>query len=192
MSDITVVIPSMPERADFLTQAQDSVYAQSLQPKETIWKVTEKRRGEFVRLTNELVQQVSTDWWVLLCDDDLFDPDHLETLAAQFGEADIVYSWARVEGYNVSWQRPFDAEDLRRGNYIPGSAAAIRTRLWELLGGYRDVIMEDWDFWVRALESGAEFRCVERATWTHRYSPAWPHHSQGNLHDPVTTTAYDC
>lgn len=180
---VTVVTPSMPERRDFLVEANHSVSTQTV-PYRHLVKVTQKRPGEFVRLTNELVQQVDTDWWVLLCDDDLLDPDHLETLSQHFPDHEIVYSWARVEGAPFSWHTPFNAEQLRQGNYIPGSAAAIRTDLWRELGGYQNIVMEDWDFWVRALNHGARFHCVERCTWTHRYSPAWPHHSLGNLHGP--------
>lgn len=143
---------------------------------------TEKRPGEYVRLTNELVDYIDTDWFVLLSDDDLLDPGHLASLRPHFKDADIVYGWPRIVGLDASYSIPFDEKRLRAGNYIPGCAVAVRTELWRDLGGYHDVVMEDWDFWVRAMDACARFACTEQVSWTLRYETDRGHHSLPGFH----------
>jgi hypothetical protein len=74
----------------------------------------------------------------------------------------------------------FDADLLRRRNYIPATTL-IRRSLWEELGGWtlpgwgvgesphEPEYAEDWDFWIRALDAGARFLCIARVTWIYRY-----------------------
>jgi hypothetical protein len=104
--------------------------------------------------------------------------NHIETIADNLQGADIVYSWCRVTGDRIAYnqyQVPFDADELARQNYIP-NVAAIRTELWDSLGGQRSVPEEDWDFWRRAVAAGAHFVCVPKVTWTYRMGD-WPHRS---------------
>jgi hypothetical protein len=42
-------------------------------------------------------------------------------------------------------------------NVIPDPAAVVRRSLHDRLGGYRHVIGEDYEFWLRALADGATF-----------------------------------
>lgn len=138
------------------------------------------------------------DWIALLADDDLMYPHHLGTLigatrtqhdCAGFGPEgppcdscpgdgcpilpppDIVYSWCQVTG-RPGWNpnRHFDAEALRYGNYIPATSL-IRSSLIRELGGWRPGAhgFEDWDFWLRALDHGARFRCIPAVTWEYRF-----------------------
>ena len=77
------------------------------------------------------------DWIAQLADDDLIDPHHLETLVAHSDDADIVYSYCRVEGRGFNPNSPFDPDRLRRENYIPATTL-IRTGLCEELGWRAD------------------------------------------------------
>ena len=69
--------------------------------------------------------------------------------------------------------RSFDAEALRGENYIPSTSLISADLIRELEGWNVQARngFEDWDFWLRALDAGAEFRCVESVTWRYRFGP---------------------
>lgn len=179
--DLTVITPTMPERSDLLVQALMSLHAQTLKPSYR-FTVDKDGRGP-ARTLNQLAHGVTTEWLFRLDDDDLLDPDHFEILSHWLDDdADIVFTWCRIEGnddpaqFQVRWQALHGWEHLHAANWIPCSAA-IRTSLFHDLGGYRDVDEEDWEFWRRALDAGARFRCVPTVTWTYRMNPEWQHRS---------------
>jgi glycosyltransferase involved in cell wall biosynthesis len=166
---VTVVTPALPTRPDLLAQNVASVAAQTVAPLEHLIHVDHARQGTG-RVKNELCRAAGGRWIATLEDDDLALPNHLETLLANSDGADIVYSWCEVVGRsNFNPNRGFDPDELRRGNFIPATAL-IRHGLVDRLGGWRDSAdcpngWEDWDFWLRALDAGARFRCVETVTW---------------------------
>lgn len=174
--NITIVTPSIPKRAAMLGECVQSVAAQTDKPRRHIIEVDWSREG-FVNLTNQLITQVESEWLMVLPDDDLIDPNHLEAISAVDDDgADIIYSWCRVVGRDDwSCNAEFNAERLRWGNYIPGGAAAMRTKTFREFGGYRHEASEDWGLWLRALGGGARFKCVPEVTWTYRF------HDGGNL-----------
>jgi hypothetical protein len=179
---VTVLIPTIFERAELLEQALDSVRAQSY-PVEYRVGIDRLHNGP-ARIVNELASDVRTEWIFRLDDDDLLDPDHFEVLSHWLlDDYDIVFTWCRVEGggdehpedqFQVRWQSEYGWEHLNKTNWIPCSAA-IRTDLFLRLGGLRDTQLEDWDFWKRALAAGARFACVPCVTWTYRMNPEWSH-----------------
>lgn len=167
-SPITVVTPTLPERSKLLAEAIGSVAGQTVRPAAHLIDVDLHRVG-IPDIVNRLVERVETEWFLLLCDDDLLYPHHLETIAAHLDSADVVYTYCDVTGRQWSPNRPFGGRDLRHGNYIP-SNAAVRTSVWRTLGGYRrSDRFEDWDFWVRAVDAGARFQCVPETTWLYRF-----------------------
>lgn len=178
---IEVLTASLPERGRLLADCARSVALQTLLPAAWHVGVDHDREGPAAVL-NRLACQVETPWLFRLDDDDLLQPDHFETLKPYLNDrADIVYSWCAVEGpiARNKFQVPFDPDRLRRDNFVP-SAAAIRTSLFDELGGY-DLAPtrsrhEDWDLWLRALEAGARFVCVPIVTWTYRLGQ-WEHRS---------------
>jgi hypothetical protein len=113
---------------------------------------------------------MGADWVAQIADDDLMLPHHLETLATRT-DADIIYTYCEVTGRSWNPNAPFDADRLRRENYIPATTL-IRTSLCEELHGWREDSrhgFEDWDFWLRALDLGAEFACIPEVTWQYRF-----------------------
>ena len=172
---ISVITAALPSRLPMLAQAVASVSAQTFQPVEHLILVDHDRRGTGAAKT-QLAHAARGDWVATLDDDDLLDPDHLALLAGYMLSADIVYSWCRVVGRD-GWtpNRHFDADALRRSNFIPATAL-IRRDLIVQLGGWRDSAVcehgwEDWDFWLRALNALTVFRCVPEVTWTYRFHP---------------------
>jgi glycosyltransferase involved in cell wall biosynthesis len=176
---ITLITPTVPERADQLAELSQSVSRQSCPPSAWLIGWDHKQSGPAV-VRNRLANQSLTRWLMPVDDDDLLDPNHIETIEANLQGADIVYTWCRVTGGKIAYnqyQVVFDADWLREENFIP-NVAAIRTELWESLGGQRTVEKEDWDFWRRAQDAGAHFVNVPKVTWTYRLGD-WPHRSDG-------------
>jgi GT2 family glycosyltransferase len=169
---VVVITPSLPERAEFRAECVESVKAQTLKPVAHVVMLDYERVGPAVMLNQMLPACIASeaDWIAQLADDDLIDSHHLETLVAHSAEADIVYSYCRVTGRGFNPNSPFDADRLRRENYIPATTL-IRTSLCEELGWRADSAygFEDWDFWLRALDAGARFVCVPEETWTYRF-----------------------
>ena len=172
---IVVVTPSLPERADLRAECVASVAAQTLQPVAHIVMVDYERAGPAMTLNRMLPACVAAgaDWVAQLADDDLADPHHLELLAEHSADADIVYSWCRVEGRSFNPNREFNEAALRASNFIPATTM-IRTSLCVDLGWRDDSThgFEDWDFWLRALDAGARFVCVPEVSWTYRFHGA--------------------
>lgn len=184
--EITVLLPTIPERELLFQEALASVCAQATPSLRWLIGRDEHHHGPSATV-NALADCVQTEWLFRLDDDDLLDPDHFRVLTPWLDDdADIVYTWCRVldggdehpeDQFQVRWQAEFGWEYLREANFIPASAA-IRTELWRDLGGYQPsewTRHEDWDFWVRALDAGARFRCVPTVTWTYRMTPSWEH-----------------
>lgn len=108
------------------------------------------------------------DWLLPLDADDLLEPSALRQLGAFISEhpdADmysvgvtLLHPDGRRTPWSVSKAHPevesFDIEQIINQNLMTVSTA-ISPRLFAELGGFRDVFMEDWDLWLRALAAGA-------------------------------------
>jgi hypothetical protein len=170
---IIVVTASLPERNSFRAECIQSVNEQTLQPVAHLVSIDHERAGP-ARILNRLLPAclaAGAEWIAQLADDDIFYPHHLATLVENANDADIVYPYCEVRGRNWNPNAPFDAERLRRENYIPATTL-IRASLCEQLGGWREEAkegFEDWDFWLRALDAGARFVCVPQVTWAYRF-----------------------
>jgi glycosyltransferase involved in cell wall biosynthesis len=165
---VSVLTPSIPERASMLAECEQSVQAQTFNGWEHLVVVDEQRLGCAATM-NELAVSAKGEWLLPLADDDLILPGCLETLLAHTQDADVVYPPPLVWGTHDPWWY-FQAPPV-----IP-SFALIRTRLWRDLGGYNEALSreEDRDLWTRALAAGARFvRADESPTWVYR-------HHQGN------------
>jgi len=178
-----------------LAEAIESVQAQAMRPSIHAIGIDYDGMGIGAML-NQLAASVEADWLARLDDDDLFKPNHLKVLASGIDDADVIYTWcdvvARADGHvtppvpavlgPAGWipNQDFDAEKLRRRNYIPATTL-IRKSLWRALKGWRlpgwgvgdsprePKFAEDWDFWLRALDQGARFLCIPEVTWSYRY-----------------------
>jgi len=180
MIPLTIVTATIPERRDKLRELGRCLADQTVHPYEWVVKTDWNRVGP-AKIINGLVADADTDWVFRADDDDLFDPNHFETLAEYLtGEFDVVYTWPRVDppGWigETGLQVVFPMEHIHHVNWI-ASAAAVKTELWDHLGGYRDVHNEDHDLWQRAVTADAKFLCIPRVTWTYRLGD-WPHLSQ--------------
>lgn len=170
---ISVLTPTVPGRERFLQEAKASVRAQTLQPDEHLVELDAGYLGPGAML-NRLVGRCESDWYAVLPDDDLLDPDHLEALMGHAEEADIVFSWGRIEGSPEReaerYRGPFDLRLLlgKLDSGLRGVYAARKT-LWSQQP-YPEAPGEDWEWLTTALVFGrARIACVERETWTYRF-----------------------
>lgn len=175
MLDVTVITPAIPERLHLLNNCVESVRDQTIQPRAHLIRLDNERIGS-ASTCNRLVEAVDTEWIAFLADDDVFYPNHLETLVGGSDDnVSVVYSWCKVVGRvkHPAWNpnAHFDPVRLRTGNYIP-STTLVRTSHFRELGGFTDgIICEDWDLWLRILEEkgGMAFKCIPKITWEYRF-----------------------
>lgn len=157
-----------------LAEACASVSTQARQPHQHLIGIDYAREGS-AAVRNRLAFAADAEWLAFLDDDDILYPIHLQELAElALGGADIAYTGCDVSG-RTGWNpyRPFDPDMLRAGNYIPATVL-MRRSLFLRLDGFRPSCevehgWEDWDLWLRALDSGANFGSLSRRTWQYRF-----------------------
>jgi len=173
---VTVVIPSIPPRAEMLSRAVASVLTQTCPPEAISVALDHDHEGS-AATRNRALAAVQTEWTAFLDDDDQLLPHHVGSLlmcAANNG-ADVVYSCPEVEGRPAPVLRfglPFDAAELRRGNYIPVTSL-VRTRLAQAsrFRCLRGSIHDDWGFYLGLLNLNARFEHLPEKTWIWNWHP---------------------
>jgi glycosyltransferase involved in cell wall biosynthesis len=184
MTDVTVVIPTIPPRADRLARALASVESQTLQPAEVIVVTDDEAKGAGWTRTEGLMK-VTSEWTAFLDDDDELLPCHLQRLhetAAETG-ADMVFPWFTVVGgtdpFPMHFGRTWDINEPTQTTIT----FLVRTSLAQQAGGFLeanhldgDVIYpnEDFRFVLRLAANGAKIVHLPERTWL------WNHHG-GNL-----------
>lgn len=111
-----------------------------------------------------------SDWLLPLDDDDTLDPGCVGALLERSSEADIVYPFCRVEGRDDFYvvNKLWCERSLFLQPFIPVTAL-IRRDFFDMLGGYRNVPLEDYDFYKRAALHGGRFVCVPEVLWSYRF-----------------------
>lgn len=164
---ITVVIPTIPERTDFLEQAVDSIKKQTAGEASIAIGVDEEREGP-ATVRNRLMESVETPWVLFLDDDDYLHDEYFERVLPHFRSADIVYTWCERINIPVNLDQGFDADALRRANFIPVTACVRVSKFMEAGGFPLGIAYEDWGLWLRMLDHNAEFTCIPEKLWTYR------------------------
>lgn len=175
---VTIVTPTLPERAHLLAELRADIDAQTVPPAAWFAAADHERRGPAV-LRNELVARATTTWVAFVDDDDRIDPEHLAALLAHAEDADVVYSDWRTEGRDGFGPDPCeDYAQLAARNWIPVTAL-VRRETFLAVGGFPTTMQhEDHGLWQRVWRAGGRFRRVPRVTWTYRFG-AWGHRSFG-------------
>ena len=131
------------------------------------------------------VDAASGDYISFLDDDDLFAPEHLETLATTVAKSasSVVYTDAALaiyrsddgEGWHseervLQYSRDFDPELLLFDNYIPFITLLIEKKWFAEIGPFDTsfAFFEDWDYLIR-LSSRVRFQHVPRVTCEYRH-----------------------
>ena len=163
---VSVITPSIVERAAFLEECKASVEAQTLDGYEHVIMFDRHAEGCAVTV-NRCANAAKGEWLLPLADDDLLLPGAISSLLGATCDADIVYSPPLVTGNEDRWWF-FQAPPV-----IP-SFALIRADLWHQLGGYDETLNyeEDRDMWTKALDAGARFVRVDDPCWVYRQHSA--------------------
>lgn len=193
MLDITVVIPTIPQRRSLLRKAVTSVGIQNY-PAASI-AIAQDLKGEGSAATrNRALATVQTPWVAFLDDDDQFLAHHLEVLAkgAEESDADVIYGLPRVIGptgqpltRHWQWGGPeeFDPDLLRQHSYITVSSL-VRTEWAQGCGGFRyeqasnGAAYDDHGFYLNLLNRGAKFHHIHQETFI------WNHHGMNTSGRP--------
>lgn len=203
---VLVVIPSISGRAEMRLRAEASIRQEEVSYDVSVM-VDHSGLGP-AQTRNDIVSANDDDfeYVAFLDDDDEFKPGHLTKLVryAEVTGADIVYPWFDLMRGGVlrndmkfllqdlgpetkvdPFGRRFNADALRRNNYIPVTAL-VRTELFRKVGGFplpnseawphKDC--EDWGLWLRLLDAGAKFEHLPQRTWT------WWHHGKNTSGRP--------
>jgi glycosyltransferase involved in cell wall biosynthesis len=122
--------------------------------------LTQPNQG-LVAVLNRGLREAAGDYFVVLSADDALRPSYVETLLeALLREPGAAYAYSAMEYFGaragVFPAKPFSPALLLAGNYI--NATALTRRADALaVGGFHsnpENAWEDWDFWLRLLESG--------------------------------------
>jgi hypothetical protein len=162
---LTVITPSLPERADLLAECAASVKALGLPH---LVQVDWEREGP-AALRNRMAGRARTPWLLFLDDDDLLLPNYVDVVSPFLADADVVYTAWELSG-DVAPEPMgggFDADALRRFNYIPVTAC-VRSAAFAAVGGFPDVALEDHGLWLALLDAGFRFTCVPVKAWHYR------------------------
>lgn len=175
---VTIVMPHIPTRVREYERALRSVARQERQPQEFIVSTDHEHHGATVTRNRGLFS-VITEWTAFLDDDDELLPNHIDVLMSNtLDGADVIYTGYDVIGGTDPWQRfglPFDPDVLRDHSYIPVTSL-VRTELARAAGGFQPPPRghyEDWGFYLKMLEIGAQFKHVPTKTWN------WYHWGKG-------------
>ena len=113
---------------------------------------------------NRIVKESRCDFISAQADDDTFEADAFQKIlkVVRESQADVVHFpcmyYGKIQGpFGANPQPTFNATYC--GNNIYG-ASFFRKSMWEFLGGFKDIVGGDWDFWLRALKSGFTFQYV--------------------------------
>lgn len=176
--DITVVIPTIPQRKGKLRKAISSVMAQTYPVCALSVAVDLDKEGS-ARTRNRALDNVSTEWVAFLDDDDQFLPNGVETLvrAQMESQADVVYGLPRIvdaQGniqprfFEAGGPPVFDPDLLYQKSYIP-VVSLVRTWMAKSArfsfaqdgtGAY-----DDWGFYQSLLDIQAKFYHVNQETF---------------------------
>lgn len=184
--DLTVLLISIPERADVRAEAVQSIVEQTAKVR-WIMDIAEpephRRPAAVAEARNRLLDQVTTEWVAIFDDDDVYLPNHFERIAPLLDDhVDIVHTNCDVYPCrDVSAMTSHElAERLLQSNMLT-SNATIRTSFARALNGWggpfneqtgrftdTGVWSDDWDFWIRAAQNRGRFKRLNEQTWRYR------------------------
>ena len=173
-ADVSVIICALPSRPDLLSEAISGIVEQTVPPRAAYIGIDFALIGE-AQNQNRMINIVDTEWIAFCHDDDVWLPNHLEEMLKISQDADVIFSDYYLEGrgdwhpghYCSSWEK------LLETNWIPPSAAMIRTDVFRAIGGWqqmnhmRDWV--DWKTWQRLYLDGYRMKCTCKKTFRYRF-----------------------
>lgn len=116
-------------------------------------------------LVNTAISFTKCDWIVKLDADDLILPHALNNLSQV--TADVVNFGYRINERDVV-SHPVTAQQVLQRSHNPiSSCSPFRRWLWER-NPFRDMLFDDWGFWVEAAREGATFAATGTVDYVYR------------------------
>jgi hypothetical protein len=175
---VTLITPTRPGREAQLAECRASVEAQT-EPVAHLSLLDAALAGP-AATRNKLLNLVQTPYVGFLDDDDLLDPEHVESLMALMVNGagpDLAWSRCRlffapgVDPIRILQPLRIDYGLMCRSgrNYIPVTVIA-KTDAIRSAGCFDEADRyEDYALWCRMFAAGARFAHLPRITWTYRF-----------------------
>ena len=169
-ADLTVLTCTIPGRENYLDRCVDSVRRQTVGVSAHLISSDDGSLGPLVKY-NQLARAVDTEWLAILDDDNYWLDEHVETIAPEFDNADVIYTWdaggtrPRIQ---LSWMTQTDPVRHFTETNTLDQSCAIRTEMFREVGGFRDNDAGramDHDLWLRIAQAGGRFLAVPKFTW---------------------------
>jgi len=174
---ITVCTATIAGREEMLAECVESVKQQTLTVADHLILLdTERKGGAWTK--QQLLEQVKTEWCILLDDDDLIDPDYCKRLTDEAGDADVIYGWCRSDIGFDNYNTHFSDSRLAIGESVVPHCAMFKTEAARAVGGVPQIEGYDLAMWRKMLANGSKFKSVPETLWTYRLSPKWWHESR--------------
>lgn len=187
MPSVSIVLPTR-NRPQFLTEAVDSIRAQTLDDFELII-VDDASQPETAHLIAELVEsdkrfkrvtnpfqrgvaaslnvgfdQATGDYLTWTSDDNIYRHSALEVMAKMIRGQDFVYSDMTLiddMGLVIGHQKAHSSEELLLRNVV-GSCFLYTRAVSQKVGAYDDTLrlVEDWEYWVRVAKAGFKMKAI--------------------------------
>lgn len=178
MNDVTICIPTVPPRADFLRQAVSSVLEQTVP---TFYEIATDEKHEGAWATrNRAAQQADTEWIGFLDDDDKLMPHHVEHLleCAFAHDADMVWGWFSVIGGGDPFPHYRGKQYNPKTPHIVPITYLVKRELWLETDGFQPDTIGAWDTQDQPVVdriyelSGGKLFASDKITWW------WRHHGR--------------
>lgn len=179
---VTVVIPTIPPRADMRSRAEQSVHAQTYRRRRLLLQHDDDRKGS-AATRNRALADVTTEWVLWLDDDDQLMPNALQLLVEAQREtgADVVSGGAWIP------QRVGHREPICPGpGWLPGGfvqersrlhvSSLMRTEMVRQVGGFEyrtdpgtGMELDDYGLYWKLARQGATFYRIPETVliWNH-------------------------
>lgn len=181
--DVTAAIAAIPPRAsNLLIEAVNSVEAQTVTLGGGIVIALDTAKNGAARTRQRALNAVETEWVAFLDDDDIWYPQHIETLLKlqRDTDADFLYSW--FDGNNpfpMHRGRQFDKAEPHHTTMNVMVRTSIAKQVGFVLPNgplHQDWMGEDWLFVLGCANAGAKFAGSAEVTWHYRLHS---HHTSG-------------
>ena len=116
-------------------------------------------------LVNDAIRFTATEWICKMDADDLIYPDALNTIDNT--QADVLMWGIHLNGRNLYPQNINREHILASPHNLVFSGSPFRRWIWEA-APYRDMIYEDWAFWIEAAKHGARFQATSTIGYEYR------------------------
>jgi len=145
-------------------------------------RIVDQENSGLAKARNNGIRLSQGEYILPLDSDNYINPRYINEaldILNQNGEIGVVYS-DRIVFYDSSEKTHVKkAPAIKMKNLLFGetidACAVFRKSIWEQLSGYDEKMpimgLEDWDFWIRALEIGVKFHHIQKGMFYYRDLP---------------------